>query len=173
MNKLSLILATTTILAGCSTNGAPPPVAVAEVQPVAEVVPIAAAPKPQLGTYGFDTTGMDTTVLPGNNFYSYSNGTWAKNTPIPADKSNFGMFTMLDDLSKQRTRTIIEEAAKDPSNKVGLAYATFLDTAAIEAQGLAPIKPWLDEIDALPNNAAYASLAAKAGMVQIMTGMSA
>ena len=70
---------------------------------------------------------------------------------------------MLDDLSKSRTRTIIEEAAKDPSNKIGLAYATFLDTAAIEAKGLTPIQPWLDEIDALSSNADYASLVAKAG----------
>ncbi len=162
MNKLCLILATTTILAGCATDTTPP-VTVADTPPVAEVAPVAAAPKPQLGTYGFDSAGMDSTVLPGNNFYTYANGTWAKNTAIPADKSNYGMFTLLDDLSKQRTRTIIDEAAKDPTNKIGLAYATFLDTAAIEAKGLTPIKPWLDEIDALPNNAAYASLAAKAG----------
>ncbi len=163
MNKLCLILATTTILAGCATNSAPPPVVVVDTPPAAEVAPVAAAPKPQLGSFGFDTAGMDTTVLPGNNFYTYANGTWAKNTAIPADKSNYGMFTMLDDLSKQRTRTIIDEAAKDPNNKIGLAYSTFLDTAAIEAKGLTPIKPWLDEIDSLSSNAAYASLAAKAG----------
>ena len=162
MNKLTILLATTAILAGCATT-TPPPV-VASVDPAGIEAPTpAAAPKPQLGSFGFDQAGMDTTVLPGNNFNAYANGTWAKNTAIPADKSNFGMFTMLDDLSKQRTRTIIDEAAKDPSNKIGLAYATFLDTAAIEAKGLTPIKPWLDEIDALSSNAGYASLAAKAG----------
>ena len=163
MNKLSLILATTTILAGCATNNATAPVAVADTPPAAEVVPVPAAPRPQLGDYGFDKTGMDTTILPGNDFYGFANGTWAKNTAIPADKSNYGMFTLLDDLSKQRTRTIIDEAAKDPNNKIGLAYASFLDTAAIEVKGLAPIKPWLDEIDALQSNAAYAALVAKAG----------
>ena len=42
--------------------------------------------------------------LPGDNFYQFANGTWAKNTPIPADKSNYGMFTVLDDLSRERTR---------------------------------------------------------------------
>ena len=163
MNKLSLILATTTILAGCATNNATAPVAVASTPPAVEAVAFPAAPKPQLGEYGFDKTGMDTTILPGNDFYGFANGTWAKNTAIPADKSNYGMFTLLDDLSKQRTRTIIDEAAKDPNNKIGLAYASFLDTAAIEAKGLAPIKPWLDEIDALQSNAAYAALVAKAG----------
>ena len=160
MHKLSLILATTTILAGCATTPmpAPAPIVVAEA---AEPAP--PAPAAQLGSFGFDTAGMDSTVLPGNNFYAYANGTWAKNTPIPADKANYGMFGLLDDLSKERTRIIVEEAAKDPANKTGIAYAAYLDTAAIEARGLAPIKPWLDEIDALPNNAAYAALAAKAG----------
>ena len=43
---------------------------------------------------------------------------------IPADKSNYGMFTVLDDLSRQRTRGIIEESAKDPNSKIGAAYDT-------------------------------------------------
>ncbi|MEA1071317.1 M13 family metallopeptidase [Sphingomonas sp. LY160] len=127
------------------------------------------APKPQLGTFGFDTAGMDTTVLPGNNFYQYANGTWAKNTPIPADKSNYGMFGALDDLSRERTRVIIEEAAKDPSNKIGVAYSTYLDTNGIEAKGLAPFQPWLGEIKSLDNRSGYASLLAKAGRYGIPT----
>ena len=163
MTKLFVILAATTALAGCATTTSTP--MAAPEAPMAQTPADAApsAPKPQLGSFGFDSSGMDTTVLPGNNFYNHANGSWVKNTPIPADKSNFGMFTMLDDLSKQRTRTIIDEAAKDPANKVGLAYATYLDTAAIEAKGLTPIQPWLDEIDALSSNAAYASLIARAG----------
>ena len=66
---------------------------------------------------------MDTSVAPGDDFYLYANGTWAKNTPIPADKSNYGTFTVLDDLSSERTREIIEEQAKDdPSSRIGDAY---------------------------------------------------
>ena len=155
-------------LAACSAN---PPVAVAVSDPVpaadvpAEVV--AVAPKPTIGTFGFDKSGMDTTVLPGDNFYAFANGTWAKNTPIPPDKANYGMFTLLDDLSKERTKVIVEEAAKDPANKIGIAYSSYLDTAAIEAKGLAPIKPWLDEIAALDNKAGYPALVAKAGIYGI------
>lgn len=52
-----------------------------------------ASAKPEIGDYGFDASGMDRTVLPGDDFYAYANGTWAKNTAIPADKSNYGMFT--------------------------------------------------------------------------------
>ena len=148
MKRLMTLLAAGTALAGCNTVPAAEPVAVA-VAPVAPVTEVAAVEKPELGTYGFDTAGMDTTVLPGDNFYKYANGTWAQNTPIPADKSNYGMFTRLDDLSRQRTRVIIEEQAKDPSSKIGIAYNAFLDTAAIEAKGLAPFQSWLNSVESI------------------------
>ena len=161
MKRLVILLAATTALAGCTAS--PPPEVMAPAAPAEAPPAPAPAPKPELGTFGFDTAGMDRSVQPGDNFYMFSNGTWARNTPIPADKSNYGMFTRLDDLSKERTRVIIEEAAKDPSSKIGNAYNSYLDTAAIEAKGLAPILPWLGEIKGLSNRSGYAALAAKAG----------
>jgi len=161
MKRLVILLAATTALAGCTAS--PPPEVMAPAAPAEAPPAPAPAPKPELGTFGFDTAGMDRSVQPGDNFYMFSNGTWARNTPIPADKSNYGMFTRLDDLSKERTRVIIEEAAKDPGSKIGNAYNSYLDTAAIEAKGLAPILPWLGEIKDLSNRSGYAALAAKAG----------
>jgi putative endopeptidase len=165
MRTKLFLLAGTALLAACTTGEevAPAPAAVAEAVPP----PAAPAPRPQIGTYGFDETGMDRSVAPGDNFYQYSNGTWAKNTPIPADKSNYGMFVMLDDLSKERTRAIIEESAKDPGNKIGQAYASFLDEAAVEAKGLSPLRPWLDEIKALNAKKDYPALIAKADRMGI------
>jgi len=160
MRALLVVLAAGTILGGCATRSAdlpPPPVEAAE-PPAA---PIAPAPKAEIGTFGFDTSGMDTTVLPGNNFYQYSNGTWAKNTPIPADKSNYGMFTMLDDLSKERTREIIEAQAQDPNSKIGAAFASFMDEAAIEAKGIAAFDPWLSQVRALSSRDQYEELLTK------------
>ncbi|MBO9577085.1 MAG: M13 family peptidase, partial [Sphingobium sp.] len=118
--------------------------------------------KPAYGSYGFDTSGMDKSVAPGDNFYQYANGTWAKNTPIPADKSNYGMFTVLDDLSKSRTKDILDQAKGDPNSKIGNAYAAYLDLKTVEAKGLSPIKPWLAEIKAVKTKAAYAAIVAKA-----------
>ena len=165
MKRSIILLAATTALAGCTAS--PPPELAAPVAP-AEIAPLPApAPKPELGTFGFDSSGMDRSVQPGDNFYMFANGTWAQNTPIPADKSNYGMFTKLDDLSKQRTRVIIEETARDPNSKIGNAYNAFLDTAAIEAKGLAPIQPWLGEIKGLSSRTGYAALAAKAGRYAI------
>ena len=130
-------------------------------------VAVATLPRAEIGAFGLDTAGMDTTVLPGDDFNQYASGTWAKNTPIPPDKASYGMFTKLDDLSKARTRAIIEDAAKDPSNKIGVAYATFLDTARIETLGLAPIQPWLNDIRGLSNKADYAALVARADRLGI------
>jgi putative endopeptidase len=115
----------------------------------------------RFGTFGFDTTGMDRSVQPGDDFYDYANGTWAKNTSIPADKSSYGAFDLLSDLSQARTRGILDEQARDRNSKIGTAYATYLDTAGIEAKGLAPIQPWLGKVKGL-TRANYASLIAEA-----------
>ena len=165
MKSKLFLLAGTALLSACATSDemAPPPAAVAEAVPP----PAAPAPSPQIGTYGFDEAGMDRSVAPGENFYLFANGTWAKNTPIPADKSNYGMFTLLDDLSKERTRVIIEEAARDLGNKIGQAYASFLDEAAVEAKGLAPLQPWLNEIKSLGAKKDYPALIAKADRMSI------
>jgi putative endopeptidase len=122
----------------------------------------AIAAKPQYGSFGFDLSGMDQRVPPGDNFYQFANGTWAKNTPIPADKPNYGAFNFLDDLSHTRTQEILEQAKADPNSKIGTAYATYLDTATIESKGLAPVRPWLNQIRSLKSKAGYPALAAAA-----------
>jgi putative endopeptidase len=122
----------------------------------------AAAAKPQYGTFGFDTSGMDTSIAPGDDFFGYANGSWARTTQIPADKARYGMFNVLDDLSRERTRGIIEEQSKDPNSKIGNAYASFLDTTAIEAKGLTAFAPWLNELRAVKSKAGLATLYADA-----------
>ncbi|MGI8610896.1 MAG: M13-type metalloendopeptidase [Sphingomicrobium sp.] len=172
MVRLMVVLAATTALAGCAARTVPP----AEIAPAVEtatVVEVAPAPKPELGSFGFDTAGMDTTVRPGDNFYQFANGAWAKNTPIPADKANYGMFTRLDDLSKDRTKIIVEEAAKDSGNKIGNAYSSYLDEASVEAKGLAPLEPWLNEVRSLSSKAGYPALLARAERLGIGTPFAA
>jgi len=155
MTRLLIALAATTFLTACQTAAPVRPEAMPVVAtPAAEV----SAPRAQIGSFGFDSAGMDRSVNAGDNFYQFANGAWAKNTPIPADKSNYGSFNTLDDLSKTRTHEILDEAAKDNSSKIGSAYAAFLDTSAIETKGLTPINPWLGEISALRSKAGLAAL---------------
>jgi len=126
----------------------------------------AADGKPELGTFGFDTAGMDRSVTPGTDWVRFANGTYTDKLEIPADRTNYGMFTKLRDLSQERTRSIIEATAKtggvagSNAQKVGDYYASYMDEAAIEAKGLAPVKPMLDEIAAIADRAA---LSAKMG----------
>ena len=138
--------------------------------------PAAPAPAPAkaaIGDYGFDEAGMDKSIAPGDDFYDYANGNWAKNTPIPADKSNFGMFTVLDDLSKQRTQDILNAQKDDPNSKIGNAFTAYLDSATVEAKGLSPIQPWLDAIRAVKIKADYIAIfgqAARNGVSRPFSG---
>jgi putative endopeptidase len=168
MRSFFVVLAASTILAGCATQSAnvpPPPEAAA----VPEAAPIPAAPKPTYGTFGIDTAGMNTAVAPGNDFFQYANGVWEKNTEIPADKSRYGMFNVLDDLSKERTRTIIEEQSKDPNSKIGAAYQSFMDEATVEAKGLTPFEPWLNQVRSVKSKADLTKVYADADHIGIST----
>jgi putative endopeptidase len=134
---------------GPPTHVAQPPAPPAAPAPPSPPPP--AGPKAQIGAWGFDAAGMDRAVPPGQSFYQYANGAWARNTPIPADKSNYGMFTALSDLSDERTRAIIEGAGEGASRQVGDYYKSFMDEAAIEAAGLKPVRADLDAIAAIKN----------------------
>ena len=171
--RRSFVLTTLLAASALSACATTPPPQTGNADPIAVTETAAPAPKPEIGDFGFDVAGMDRSVKPGDNFYKYANGTWEKITPIPADKSNYGMFTALDDLSKSRTRELLDAAKGDPNSKIGVAYATYLDQAAIEAKGLAPIQPWLTEIKGLSSKAGYAALAAKASQAGVGAPFSA
>lgn len=162
MNKLSAL--SLFVLAACcppATTGAAMPQNPTTPEPVAVESPVAptapSGPRPQIGSWGFDSAGMDPTVSPGTSFHRYASGTWLKNTKIPDDKSNYGMFTVLSDVSEQRTRAIIEAAAASggapgsEEQQVGDFYKSFMDEAAVEAAGVAPIQADLDAIAAIKN----------------------
>jgi putative endopeptidase len=128
---------------------------------------------PQLGTFGFDTAGMDASVSPADDFYGYANGKWAANTPIPADKSNYGMFTALDDLSKDRVKLVLDAEKDRAGSKAGDVYASYIDQATVEKLGLKPIKPWLTTVRNVMSKAAFEKLlpvAARSGVRALFGG---
>src|SRR6266436_1461945 len=67
--------------------------------------------KPVIGDFGLDLSAGNHSVKPGDDFFAYANGAWYDAFTIPADHSSFGPFDKLDELSKQRVRAIIEQAA--------------------------------------------------------------
>jgi putative endopeptidase len=122
---------------------------------------------PQIGTFGFDEKGMDRSVKPGDDFFAYANGTWIKNTPIPADKPAYGSYIEMEDLTNRRIRDILQAASADPASRIWRAYASYLDTTRVEALGLTPIRPWLGRIKALTHRQAYSTLVAEADEMRI------
>jgi putative endopeptidase len=144
---------------------------------LALAVPAAAADgsKPDIGSFGFDVAGMDRTTRAGDDFVTHTSGTYLKTLEIPADKTSFGMFTKLRDLSQERTRTIIEKAAASggapgsEAQKVGDFYASFMDEAAIEAKGIAPIKPELDKIAAIADKTQLAAMFGRFSRIGVST----
>jgi putative endopeptidase len=134
-----------------ASAGEPGPQAAPKQAPVAAT----STSKPQLGSFGVDLTAMDKSVTPGDDFYRFVNGKWMDRTEIPADKASWGGFGILRDLSDQRTRAVIEEAAANPGaadtvpGKIGLLYATFMDAPTIEAAGAKPLQPYLAKVAAV------------------------
>ncbi len=106
---------------------------------------------------GLILENMDTTVKPGDNFQMYVNGTWIKNTVIPADKSSYGVGRIVHEKSQEDVKAIIEEAsaANQPigtdEQKVGDLYASYLDMKHRDEVGIAPLAAEFQKIDAIAN----------------------
>ncbi|MEG3157024.1 M13 family metallopeptidase [Lysobacter zhanggongensis] len=126
-----------------------------------------AIPANRFGTWGIDTAGMDTSVDPGADFFDYVSGTWASTTEIPSDRSSYGSFLVLRDLSEARVRKLLEGyALGDPATggdaaKIAALYHGFMDEATIEKLGAAPLQPHLDAIRAAADKDAIAALMGK------------
>ena len=99
-----------------------------------------------------DTSTFDQNVRPQDDLYRYVNGSWLKTAEIPSDKSNYGSFIALADLSQERIKSLIEELgssnppAGSDAQKVADLYRSFMNEQAIEAAGIAPIEGELKAI---------------------------
>lgn len=119
---------------------------------------------PRFGTFGFDTEGMDPSVAPGDDFNRFANGTWLDQTPIPSDRARFGMFDLLALEAEEHVNTLIleiSEAGGAPGTnerRIADLYASWMDEAAIEERGLAPVRPWLERIAAVASHEEAARL---------------
>src|ERR1051326_45567 len=71
----------------------------------------------RFGTWGIDTSGMDTSVKPGDDFNRYVNGKWIDSTQIPADRTSYGAFPMLTELSQARVHAILAGWAADKTDR--------------------------------------------------------
>lgn len=115
----------------------------------------------------FDTSRMDTTVEACTDFFEYANGTWLKNTQIPSTESRWGTFNILADNNNAILRDILETAArtKAPAGSdqqlIGDFYASCMDEARIEKEGVKQLEPWFKQISAIKTPADLNGLIAR------------
>jgi len=103
---------------------------------------------PRYGTWGVDLSGRAESVRPGDDFFRFANGTYLDQLEIPADRSTFGNFHVLRDLSEMRVHALVEQMAAHPpadpeAVKVAAFYKAFMDEARVEALGARPLAPAL------------------------------
>ena len=167
-SPLAAILCSAPLVLSCAA-----PQKSAPSTPAATAEASAAAPSgqtPTLGAWGFDLAGLDPSVKPGDDFYRFGGGVWLKTKQIPADRSRYGMFDQLDIDAEANVKALLEEVASEKpapgTNPQRLAdfYASFLDSAAIEAAGLKVIEPELKAIAGAATHEELARLIARPDM---------
>ena len=106
------------------------------------------------GFQALNLSFMDTTINAGDDFYQFVNGKWMETAEIPADRGRWGSFDELGKKADSMALKVLEDATKsnliDPKTDAGKAVTMFgsvMNTKARNAQGAAPLKPYLEEID--------------------------
>jgi putative endopeptidase len=136
-------------------------IAIALLLSVANAQQSASKPQPVL-----DLTSMDKTIDPCTDFYTYSCGGWMKKNPIPPDQSSWSAYGKLQDENTAQLRDILETAAvpsagRNAANqRIGDYYAACMDEKAVEAAGIRPLQPYLDEVGRLSSKTGLAEIVA-------------
>ena len=109
-------------------------------------------PTMSFGKWGFDPASLSTEIDPGDDFFAFANQKWLDANPLPAEYSRFGAFHLLREKSTSDVQALVDElvAKRDglakSERRIVDAYESYLDTAAIDAAGLAPAQPYLEAI---------------------------
>jgi endothelin-converting enzyme/putative endopeptidase len=141
---------------------------------LATAAPLAAQPAPapaatpshhaQYGDFGIDLSARDLSVRPGDDFWAYANQSYMRAHPIPADRTSYGVDAVLGEQIEQQLRDIVDHPGADAaSRQVADFYASWMDEAGIEARGTAPLRPYLDRINAVHDRAGLLALFATPG----------
>lgn len=114
----------------------------ASAQPAASADTLTAAPR--MGAWGFDLAGRDAATAPGKDFFQHANGAYMSRLVIPPDRSRYGVFDALNELSVNRMHAVLEKAAANPAAtgeeaQIGALYSAFMDEARVDALGARPL----------------------------------
>ena len=135
MKKIIFAITTVVAMAACNNNAA------------------TNNPKPDILA-----ANMDSTVKPGDDFFEFANGGWIKRNPIPADQSSWSIGHLVIEENLKHLREISEKAAASNAakgsndQKIGDYWSMAMDSSKIEADGLKPIQPLLDKLNAVTDS---------------------
>lgn len=101
--------------------------------------------KEQIMTIGIKAENMDTSIRPGDDFFNYATLGWRNAHPIPDDYTRYGAFEILRDTNLERVR----EIAETDTGKIGILYKVAMNEKKLNADKTTPVKPYLEEIDAI------------------------
>ena len=108
----------------------------------------------KIGDFGLDLTARDTAADPGDDFERYASGAWIDRTEIPGDRPSVGSFYNLREDVTEEVNGLITQAPA--GTQYGALYTSFMNEAAIERAGLAPLMRDLAQVDALSDKSAFA-----------------
>ncbi|MGV9007997.1 MAG: M13 family metallopeptidase [Brevundimonas sp.] len=118
---------------------------------------------PSYGTWGFNMDGRDTSVAPGDNFFRFAAGQAVDAIDIPSDRTSYGSFALLRELSDNRMKTMIaglvartDLVAGSDEQKIADLYRSYMDEDRIEALDAQPLQPYLAAIRAATTHEALA-----------------
>ena len=150
---LTLSLAVAAVLAGCgkSEDAAP---AATEQTPAAAPKTLTLDESKLPPVNRFEAADIDSSLNACTDLNAYANSKWLKANPIPGDRTSWGAFEMLAERSNAAQQQLAEQAAADPNATgvekiVGDLWATGMDEAKVNAQGIEPLKADLTAIDGL------------------------
>ena len=121
----------------------------------------------------FLAANLDTTVSPAVDFFQYANGGWLKKHPIPASEASWGIGNEVREQLYVNLRAINEQSAASKAvqgsdaQKIGDFWATAMDTARIEQQGIHPLDTELARIDAIRSPSDAMDVAFAEGPLQV------
>jgi putative endopeptidase len=151
-----VVLSACALLVACGSEESSAQSAAPETQEVAATTTeSAAAAGPELGSFGVDLSYQDPSVRAGDDFFRFAHGKWLDSYELPADRSNYGSFSVLSDRSDQRVRTIIDDLtsiepiAGSMEQKISDYYLSYLDTETLNELGISPLLPGLAALNGI------------------------
>ena len=125
----------------------------------------AAAQAPADRTPAALEAGVDPGIRPGDDFFGFANGAWLKSAVIPSGRDRWTARTEIGELTSRQIAQLLDDAPTQPraslARKVADFRAAYLNEAAIETRGIAPLRPLLDSIGRVPDKVALTRFLAR------------